>query len=331
MSKTIVLMMAVTSVLVYAQGLVVADGPGVTVNLNGSQLMHRTPVNYPADALAKGVEGTVVVQVRLNSQGEVTDDTVLSGPDELRKSVQLALLSWHFDARDGSLTRVVNISFVKPAGASVVPMIVRSADPVPERTVTQVHVENAPAAIAPRSGAIDQIDVAGLSDTATAALLAQLPVHAGDPFTADSLTRAREASRAFDSHLTVSMSSGPAGANVMTIRPQGALGAPPAPQLTVPAGASVIASNVEASNLINAERPVYPPLAKMARQQGTVKFQATIGKDGNVDDLLLISGPPLLVQSAMDAVKKWTYKPMVLNGAPVQVVTTIDVNLSLSQ
>ena len=122
----------------------------------------------------------------------------------------------------------------------------------------------------------------------------------------------------------------------MTIRPQGALqavisAAPPAPNLAVPPGAAVIASNVEASNLINAVRPVYPPLAKMARQQGSVKFQATIGKAGAMEDLQLISGPPLLVQAAMDAVKKWTYKPMVLNGAPVEVVTTIDVNFSLAE
>jgi TonB family protein len=195
---------------------------------------------------------------------------------------------------------------------------------------------NTPQALAPRSGTIDRIDVTGLSDTATAGLLAQLPVHAGDPFTGDTLTRAAEAARQFDSHLIVGVSSGPSGANVMTIRPQGTpqaviSAAPPAPNLAVPPGAAVVASNVEASNLIDAVRPVYPPLAKMARQQGTVKFQATIGKDGTMENLLLISGPPLLVQAAMDAVKKWTYKPMVLNGAPVEVVTTVDVNFSLAE
>ena len=79
----------------------VADGPGVTVNLNGAQLMHRTPVTFPTEALAKGVEGTVVVQVRLDPNGEVIDDTVLSGPDELRRSVQQSVLSWHFDTRAG--------------------------------------------------------------------------------------------------------------------------------------------------------------------------------------------------------------------------------------
>jgi TonB family protein len=343
MSKINVLTMAAVacwfvtgSVTLHAQAQMVADGAGVTVNLNGSQLMHRTPVTYPAEALAKGVEGTVVVQVRLDPNGEVLDDTVLSGPDELRKSVQQSVLNWHFEARAGSSTRVVNIDFVKPENAAVAPMIVRSSDPVPERTATQVRVMTAPQALAPRSGTIDQIDVTGLSDTATAGLLAQLPVRAGDPFTADTLRRAAEAARQFDSHLIVGMSSGPSGANIMTIRPQGSpqgviSAAPPAPNLAVPPGAAVVPSNVEASNLIDAVRPVYPPLAKMARQQGTVKFQATVGKDGTMENLLLISGPPLLVQAAMDAVKKWTYKPMVLNGAPVEVVTTVDVNFTLSE
>ena len=345
MSKTNVLTMMALSVAcwfvagnipLHAQAQMVADGPGVTVNLNGAQLMHRSPVTYPAEALAKGVEGTVVVQVRLDPNGEVIDDTVLSGADELRRSVQQSVLSWHFDTRAGWATRVVNIDFVKPANAPVVPMVVRSSDPIPERTATQVRVMNTPQALAPRSGTIDQIDVTGLSDTATAGLLAQLPVHAGDPFTSDTVIRAAQAARQFDSHLIVGMSTGRSGANVMTIRPQGTLqavisGAPPAPNLAVPPGAAVVASNVEASNLINSVTPIYPPLAKMARQQGTVRFQATIGKDGAMEDLMLISGPPLLVQSAMDAVKKWIYKPMVLNGAPVQVVTTIDVNFSLTE
>jgi TonB family protein len=326
------------SIPLHAQAQIVADGAGVTVNLNGSQLMHRSPIAYPAEALAKGVEGTVVVQVRLDSNGEVIDDAVLSGPDELRKSVQQSVLNWHFDSHAGSATRVVNIDFVRPANAAGVqagvPTIVRSSDPVPERTATQVRVMATPQALAPRSGTIDQIDVTGLSDTATAGLLAQLPVHAGDPFTGETLTRAAEAARQFDTHLTVGMSAGPSGANVMTIRPQGSVQAvisPAQPNLAVPVGAAVVASNVEASNLINVVRPVYPPLAKMARQQGSVKFQATIGKDGSVEEVLPISGPPLLVQAAMDAVKKWTYKPMVLNGAPVEVVTTIDVNFSLSE
>ena len=101
----------------HAQPQVVTDGPGVSVNLNGSQLLHRPAVMYPADALSKGVEGTIVAQVRLDSSGEVIDAAILSGPDELRRSVQQCVLTWHFDRSAGSAVRVVNIDFVKPFAA----------------------------------------------------------------------------------------------------------------------------------------------------------------------------------------------------------------------
>jgi periplasmic protein TonB len=105
---------------------------------------------------------------------------------------------------------------------------------------------------------------------------------------------------------------------------------PPPPPPPKPAGPQKIGGNVVAANLINPVRPVYPPLAKMARQQGTVKFEAMISKEGTIEDLKLISGPPLLVQAAMDAVKQWRYRPTILNGEPTEVQTTIDVNFSLS-
>jgi TonB family protein len=96
---------------------VVTDSPGVSVNMNGAKLMHRAPVPYPADALAKGVEGTVVVQVKLNARGEVAEAAVLSGPEELRKTAQQSVLTWHFDKSVAMTTQVVNIDFSKPAAA----------------------------------------------------------------------------------------------------------------------------------------------------------------------------------------------------------------------
>jgi protein TonB len=77
--------------------------------------------------------------------------------------------------------------------------------------------------------------------------------------------------------------------------------------------------------------PVYPPLAKQARIQGTVRFTAIIGKDGTIQNLQLVTGHPLLVAAAQDAVRQWVYKPTLLNGEPVEVVTQIDVNFTLSQ
>ncbi|MCC7499955.1 MAG: energy transducer TonB [Bryobacterales bacterium] len=91
-----------------------------------------------------------------------------------------------------------------------------------------------------------------------------------------------------------------------------------------------VGGNVQAAMLIRQPKPAYPPLAKQARVQGVVRFQAIIGKDGTIQNLQLMSGHPLLVQAAQEAVKQWIYKPTLLNGEPVEVVTIIDVNFSLS-
>jgi protein TonB len=71
-------------------------------------------------------------------------------------------------------------------------------------------------------------------------------------------------------------------------------------------------------------------LAKQARIQGVVRFTVTIGKDGTVQDVQLISGHPLLVSSAQTAVWQWQYKPTLLNGDPVDVITQVDVNFTLT-
>lgn len=91
-----------------------------------------------------------------------------------------------------------------------------------------------------------------------------------------------------------------------------------------------VGGNVQSAKLIRQPKPVYPPLAKQARIQGTVRFTAIIGKDGTIQNLQLISGHPLLVPSATEAVKQWVYQPTQLNGEAVEVVTQIDVNFTLS-
>jgi protein TonB len=105
---------------------------------------------------------------------------------------------------------------------------------------------------------------------------------------------------------------------------------PPPPKAVTPQRIRV-GGNVSAANLIRKVTPVYPPLAKQARIQGTVRFTAIIGKDGTIQNLQLVSGHPLLVQAAQDAVRQWVYRPTLLNNEPVEVVTQIDVNFTLSQ
>jgi periplasmic protein TonB len=92
-----------------------------------------------------------------------------------------------------------------------------------------------------------------------------------------------------------------------------------------------VGGNVQAANLVRKVTPTYPPLAKQARVQGTVRFQAIIGKDGTIQNLQLVTGHPLLVPAATEAVKQWLYKPTLLNGEPGEVITQIDVNFTLSQ
>lgn len=92
-----------------------------------------------------------------------------------------------------------------------------------------------------------------------------------------------------------------------------------------------VGGNVQAAKLVRQPKPQYPPLAKQARIQGVVRFTAVIGKDGAIQNLQLVSGHPLLVPSAQAAVKDWVYQPTLLNGEPVEVITQIDVNFTLSQ
>jgi TonB family protein len=87
-----------------------------------------------------------------------------------------------------------------------------------------------------------------------------------------------------------------------------------------------IGSDVAQANLINQVAPVYPPLARAARLQGTVVMQVLIDRQGAIANVSVISGHELLVDAAVDAVKKWRYKPVLLNGQPIDVVTTITAN-----
>ncbi len=92
-----------------------------------------------------------------------------------------------------------------------------------------------------------------------------------------------------------------------------------------------VGGNVQAAKLLRQPKPTYPPLAKQARISGVVRFTAVIGKDGTIQNLQLVSGHPLLIPSAQEAVKRWVYQPTLLNQEPVEVITQIDVNFTLSQ
>jgi len=88
---------------------------------------------------------------------------------------------------------------------------------------------------------------------------------------------------------------------------------------------------VQSAMIVSKAPPVYPELAKSARVQGVVHLAVIIAKDGTVQEIHSLGGPAMLIQAAMDAVKQWVYKPTLLNGEPVNVETTVDVNFTLNQ
>ena len=90
-----------------------------------------------------------------------------------------------------------------------------------------------------------------------------------------------------------------------------------------------ISAGVAVGLLIQKTTPVYPPIAKAARVSGTVVLQATISKSGTIENLRVVSGPAMLQQAALDAVKTWRYRPYLLNNDPVEVETTINVIFTL--
>lgn len=90
-----------------------------------------------------------------------------------------------------------------------------------------------------------------------------------------------------------------------------------------------ISQGVSEGLLIHKVEPLYPEIAREARVQGPVVLKAVIAKDGTVQHLQLVSGNPMLVTSAIDAVKEWRFRPYLLNGQPVGIETTITINFHL--
>jgi len=105
---------------------------------------------------------------------------------------------------------------------------------------------------------------------------------------------------------------------------------PLAPTVKRSAAKPVRIASMQASQLIHRVQPAYPPMAKQARVQGVVEFTAIIGKTGSIEHLQLVRGHPLLVKAAEEAILQWKYKPTLLNGESVEVITDIVVNFTLT-
>jgi len=340
----------------------VMDGPGIHVD-PGGPLMHRTSVFRTAGVTATG---TVVLDASLNSKGEVTDARVVSGPDELRRSALQSVLQWHYSMDAGATPTVrATITFgaapapptakklaaQRPADADSPMATLKTIEflgtpPDVEQKVRALLPVKEGDQITPQSMAgvlaaareVDEHFSGGMSiekDGAAAGATVHLMLGAGLPnYTAGGgpVVAYRNGVPLTSSQGNVSMTvtdGGPVGGVAGGVQGGVAGGVAPRDAGSMPQRIRV-GGNVESANLLKRVNPVYPPLAKQARIQGTVSLTAIIGADGSVQNLELISGHPLLAQAAMEAVKQWLYKPTLLNLNPVEVITQIDVNFTLA-
>jgi len=105
-----------------------------------------------------------------------------------------------------------------------------------------------------------------------------------------------------------------------------------APKLSLPAPRRVrISQGVTRGMLLQKIEPKYPHLAVQARIQGQVVLTAIISREGDIKQLQVVSGHPILVPAALEAVQQWHYRPFLLNGEPVEVETTVTVTFQLMQ
>jgi TonB family protein len=272
--------------------------------------------------------GIVVIEATLDSKGEVSDARVLSGPDELRRATLQSVLQWHY-ASD-------------PAPPSTVHITIQfSPAPIVSAELPNYHAApNAPATAA----TLKSILISGAAPDIAQKVRNALPVHEGDPITivayrdgspvSENMPQIMAAAHEIDEHFTGRLfidKSNEVTLRLIVFTPP-PFDAPPPPQPALaPPQRIRVGGNVQRANLLQKVTPAYPPDAKEARIQGIVNLAVIIGKDGTVQNVEVLSGHPLLIQAATDAVKQWVYKPTLLNGNPVEVVTQVDVTFTLSQ
>jgi TonB family protein len=275
---------------------------------DSAKLLHSVPPKYPEAAREKRIEGPVSMEVHIDATGHVTDAKVITGPEELRSAALEAILQWHYSPKAMTLptTTQVTINFKLPAGGP--------PTAAPEAALSEG-----------KRVTLESILVEGLTPSAREDLLQRLPVHQGDVLDGAGMRAAVASAMAFDDHLRVVLLLNPSDENSARLRI--AL----APQTAPAAGAPRIrvGGNVQQAKILVKVPPVYPPEAKEQRIQGVVKLQATLGKEGHVENLQVISGDPLLAAAAIEAVKQWQYQTTLLNGNPVEVVTEVAVNFTL--
>lgn len=271
------------------------EAPPNNVSVQGAEFVFGVPPAYPMAARRSGVEGPVTVEVTLAPNGEVADARVISGPRELRRAAIDAAFNFQF--KPGPTIAQVTLVFRAPI-----------VDVDPNRTtVAAIEVSK------------------NVSPAIAETLRARLSVFEGQPFAPQMIGEVMTIVQRVSRNITARLEqrTGPGGQQTFII-----LGPPELNGAPVP-GLIRVGGPVQAENLIEKVDPVYPPLARQARIQGTVRFNVTIDREGAVKTAEVVSGHPLLITSALVALRQYRYRVTKLNGQPVEVSTQVDVNFTL--
>jgi len=257
------------------------------------------------------VDGRVQVEATVNSAGDTLDARVLSGPEELRRpALQLVLARRH--APDQAERRVMTITIDYRKATS------------PMGTISGAIIGGVPAPPPFEQAVFEGVDYLGLpTDLQQRAAAVMSTLQSGQHLTKAQVEQLRGSLSAIDPSLNLGVTMTSDDTKQVKLRLSVSNRAPgPPPPIRV-------GGDVQEANLISKVDPVYPPLARQARIQGAVRFAVHINKEGGVEKITLVSGHPLLVQAAQEALSQYKYRPTLLNGNPIPVQTTVDVNFVL--
>jgi TonB family protein len=395
--------------------------PAQTVRQEPGFVVDRLPITYPTEAKQKRIEGTVIVELNFNSNGEIVDSRVLSGPEELRQAaIQTALYNNYAIGSARSLQVMVDFKIASAgtgeiSGNTTTP----SRGPLPGVTVTATNTEtgigvvsvtnevgayrfsglrpgtyrltarlngfqdqsyNPPIgdsqqvrlnfsmqaggtggsrvwsipSISPISlpdqfpdGMVQNLVLIGLPQPALAEMSDKLQNVKGQKMTTALLAQVRASIK------ETSWGDKPAGF-VVSSRTDGTVDllikfSARAEAIVVEVLSNGVVNNAGkrtpalddaqpspgqvrfAGNLIQEVRPVYPEQAKDSKIQGVVVLEVDVAANGRVSDASVVTGHPVLIPPALDAVRQWVYKPTLLAGQPVEAVSTVTFNFALLQ
>ena len=282
---------------------------------------------YSLAALIGGIEGQVTLELTLDDGGNVVDARAVSGPLELRQEAVRWALDWRYDpAVQPARSLVATVSFRLPEQDPDLSFPILGLSGLMER------VDFPPASLVLRS--VQSGDL----DPPNPALHAKLESYIGQSFGPDgSLAEAIQGDIVAATEPTGSYRATQAwiapradGAVLLIRRAQRSTSQPaPAAKPSVPKRIRV-GGGVQKKRAVRVVQPSYPALARQAKVQGTVDLSVILSEEGAVQTVDVLSGHPLLIPAAIEAVKQWRYKPTLLNGKPVEVETTVEINFALS-